>query len=64
MRRRFKQATTLAYRLAQQAEQSLQEAKGIPPGIERDKLIGRARQAETALRINAWIHSKGLRSPT
>jgi hypothetical protein len=64
MRRRFKQTTTLEYRLAQQAEQSRQEAEGTPAGIERDKLIRRARQADTALRINAWIYSKGLRSPT
>jgi hypothetical protein len=40
-RRRFKQ-------LSQEAERLRKEGKGTPPGIERGKLIRRARQAETA----------------
>lgn len=63
-RHRFKQTTTLEQRLTEHAERSRAEAKGVPPGIEREKLVRKARQAETALQINAWVDSKGLRPPS
>jgi hypothetical protein len=62
-RRHFTHATTLEERLAQEAERLPQEAKGTPPGIERERMIRRARQAETALHVNEWISSPGLRAP-
>lgn len=46
-----------------QAERLRQEARGTPPGIERDRMIRRARQAETALHVNEWLSSPGLRAP-
>ena len=61
-RRRFTQTAPLGQRLEEQAKRLRQEAKGTPPGIERDRLIRRARQAETASHINQWVSSKGLKA--
>ncbi|SIO33171.1 hypothetical protein SAMN05443247_04048 [Bradyrhizobium erythrophlei] len=62
-RRRFKQTTTLDQRLSEQAERLRKEAQGTPPGVERDDLLRRARQAEAAAHMQEWITSPGLRSP-
>jgi hypothetical protein len=62
-RRRFKQTTTLDQRLSEQAERLRKEAQGTPPGVKRDDLLRRARQAETAAHMQEWITSPGLRSP-
>lgn len=62
-RRRFKQITTLDRRLEDQANRLREEARGTPPGIERDRLIRRARQAEVAARISEWLSSAGLQPP-
>ncbi|MEH2498678.1 hypothetical protein V1294_005157 [Bradyrhizobium sp. AZCC 1678] len=63
-RRHFKQTAPLELRLEEQAKRLRQEAKGTPPGVEREKLIRRARQAETASHISQWISSKGLQPPS
>jgi hypothetical protein len=63
-RRHFTHTTTLEERLAQEADRLRQEAKGTPPGIERERMIRRARQAETALHVNEWLSSPGLKAPT
>ena len=63
-RRRFKQTAPLELRLEEQAKRLRQEAKGIPPGVEHETLIRRARQAETASHISQWISSKGLQPPS
>ena len=63
-RRRFKQTTTLEQRLVGDAEGLRKQADSTPPGVERDRLLRRARQAETASHINEWLSSKGLQSPT
>ncbi|MET3840642.1 hypothetical protein ABIE49_002720 [Bradyrhizobium sp. OAE829] len=62
-RRRFKQETPLDQRLEDHAKRLRKEARGTPPGIKRDELIRRARQAETAAHISEWISSPGLQSP-
>lgn len=62
-RRRFKQTTSLDQRLEEQAKRLRQEAYGIPPGVERDRLIRRARQAEVAAHMNEWLSSPGLQPP-
>lgn len=62
-RRRFKQTTTLEQRLEEQAQRLRNEAKGTPPGIARERLIRRARQAETAGQVQQWLNSPGLRAP-
>ena len=63
LRRRFEQIRPLDQRLEEEAKRLRKEAQGTPPGDEREKLIRRARQAETALRIEEWLRSPGLRSP-
>jgi hypothetical protein len=62
-RRRFKQTETLEQRLTDEAAKLRKEAQGTPPGFERERLIRRARQAETASHINQWLSSPGLQAP-
>lgn len=62
-RRRFKQTTTLDHRIEEQAKRLREEARGTPPGIERDRLIRRARQAEVAAHMSEWLSSAGLQPP-
>lgn len=62
-RRRTKPTESLDERLAQQARQIKERAKALPSGKERQEMIRKARQAETASRINQWISSSGLRKP-
>lgn len=40
------------------------EALTLPPGKERDALIKKARQLETACHINEWLASPGLKAST
>jgi hypothetical protein len=62
-RRRIKHTASFEERLAQEALRLREQAKSLPPGIERDQLIRRARQAETASRMNQWLTSPGLQPP-
>jgi hypothetical protein len=63
MQRPFKELEPLEVRLTQEALKLRQDAKAIPPGIERDQLVRRARQAETGSHISAWLRSPGLQPP-
>lgn len=63
MRRHITQIT-LEQRLLEEAERLRKQARGTPPGVERDSLLRRARQTETASHVNEWLSSKGLQSPT
>jgi hypothetical protein len=47
----------------EQAEAFKREAEKLPYGRERDQLLRKARQLETASRINEWVSSPGLSSP-
>lgn len=60
---RFKQSAPLDQRLSQEAERLRKEAKGTPPGFDREKLIRRARQMETAAHMQEWLTSPGLQAP-
>jgi hypothetical protein len=40
-----------------------EEAQALRPGAERDAMIRRARQAETASQLDDWVSSPGLRAP-
>jgi hypothetical protein len=62
-RRRFKEFDSLDKRLSEEAECLRKEARGIPLGVERDRLIRRARLAETCAHMSEWLSSPGLRSP-
>jgi hypothetical protein len=62
-RRSFKENAPLDQRLTERAERLRKEAKGTPPGIERERLIRLARQAETASHKQEWFTSPGLQAP-
>jgi hypothetical protein len=62
-RRNFKQIAPLDQRLEDQAKRLRKDAKGIPPGVEREKLLRLARQAQTAAHIQEWLSSPGLQAP-
>jgi hypothetical protein len=62
-RRRFKQSEPLENRLADEAAKLRKEAQGTPPGIVRETLLRRARQAEAAAHMNEWLSSSGLQAP-
>jgi len=62
-RRRFKQFLSLQDRLSAWAEQVRGQANHLPPGPERDALLKKARQADTAAHLGEWANSPGLQSP-
>jgi hypothetical protein len=63
-RRRFKQSTSFQERLAEWAKQVRDQADQLPPGIERDKLLKKVSQADTAAHLDDWANSPGLQPPT
>jgi hypothetical protein len=63
-RRRFKQTRTLEQRLTDELQYLRQEASKLPPCLEREHLLRKARHVEAASRINGWLTTPGLRSPT
>jgi hypothetical protein len=62
-RRRFKQTLTFPDRLKNFADDLKAQAAELRPGPEKDALLKRARQAETASQINEWANSRGLLPP-
>jgi hypothetical protein len=62
-RRHFKNSMSLPDRLAQEARRLKEKAKTTPPGKERDDLIRKARQTETASHMDEWLSSPGLHAP-
>ena len=62
-RRRFKQARSLEQRLAEEANRLREIARALPPSAERDRLLRRAQQDETALHLADWLNSCGQRPP-
>ncbi|OMI05977.1 hypothetical protein BSN85_23920 [Bradyrhizobium brasilense] len=56
-RRRIKQTVSLADRLARFAKEAGERASSLPPGPAKDELLKKVRQAETALRLEAWTAS-------
>lgn len=63
MRRRFKQETPLQSRFAIFAQEMREKAARSEPGPERDNLLRRARQADTASHLDDWANSPGLQPP-
>jgi hypothetical protein len=61
--RRFTQTISLEESLPEEARRLRKQAQGTPPGIERERLVRRARQLETASRMNEWLTSRGLQAP-
>ena len=63
-RRRVKHAKSFAERLAEEAQRFRDVALRTPPGMARELLLKRARQADTAARINEWSRSPDLKNRT
>ena len=63
-RRRFKQTQSLQDRLATFAKDARDKAEALPAGPEKEDLLKRARQADTASHIDEWANSTGLQPPT
>jgi hypothetical protein len=62
-RRRVKQIECLKDRLIHEADKLRSKAKEMPPGVRREKLLKKAREAEMAARIDDWLSSPGLPLP-
>ena len=62
-RRRVKHTATFEERLAEEAERVRKAAERAKPGMERELLLKRARQAETASQVSNWLKSPGLQPP-
>lgn len=62
-RRRFKQLLSLSERLEQEARRLRARAEKLPHGPEREQILRKARQAETATHVDEWLSSPGLQAP-
>jgi hypothetical protein len=62
-RRRFKQTVSLQDRIAEWAVGVREQAKEMQPGQERDELLRKLRQAESAMHMDEWAKSLGLQPP-
>jgi hypothetical protein len=63
-RRRFIQNKALGERLTEEARRARAEAEQLLHGEEREGLLKKARQCDTAAHINDWVNSPGLQPPT
>ncbi len=54
---------TFGERLAEQKARFERQASKLEPGPERDELLRKARQIDSATPINEWLNSAGLQSP-
>ena len=55
---------TFDERVFQAAKDLEDRAWRLPPGLERDALLRRARQMNIANHMSEWLSSAGLRTPT
>ena len=50
-------------RMAQEALRIQEKIKSLPNGRERELLVRKSRQLDTALHITEWLTSMGLKRP-
>jgi hypothetical protein len=62
-RRRFKQTTPLRERLVSFANEARDRAAQLRPSAEKDALLRKARQCETAAHLDEWVNPPGLQPP-
>ena len=62
-RNRRKNVTSTTERLLAAAAEARKQAALLPPGIEREDLLRKAREAEAAASMNEWLTSPGLQPP-
>lgn len=62
-RRRVRHDVSFEMRLLKHAQDAREAARRLPPGKKRETLLRQARASETAIQIEKWISSPGLRPP-
>lgn len=62
-RRHLQESNPLKERLVSFADDVRRQALQLPPGPEKEQLLRKARQADTAAHLDDWANSSGLRSP-
>jgi len=63
MKRNRSKAHSFEDRLAEEASKLTAQARLLPPGQQREQLLRKVRQINTAAHLNEWLQSPGLRSP-
>ena len=53
----------LEERLSEEARRLRAQAQTLPPGLEREMMLRKARQAETGSHMSEWLSSPGLQPP-
>jgi len=61
-RNRRKNSVSFEQRLQRAAGEAREAAGKLPDGQQRDALLRKARQAETAAHLNDWLSSPGLQN--
>ena len=64
MMRRRSVPLTFEGRIAAEKARLEAEAADLRPGPQKDELLKKIRQLETASRLNEWLSSPGLQPPT
>jgi hypothetical protein len=59
----MKQTDSLTDRVSAFAAETREKANSLPPGPERDALMKKIRQADTAAHLDQWAQSPGLQPP-
>ena len=62
-RLRVKQTLSFEDRLLKTVQEATEQAAALPPGEERDRLLLKARQCETAAEIDNWVSAPGSKPP-
>jgi hypothetical protein len=62
-RRRLKQTESFKDRLATFAAEARERASKLAPSVERDDMLRKARQADTASHLDDWANSPSLQPP-
>jgi phosphoenolpyruvate-protein kinase (PTS system EI component) len=65
MKKRFRSKPDKAVgkRLIKEARLARERAEQLPPSMEREALLKKARAVDIAANIEEWLDSPGLRSP-
>jgi hypothetical protein len=62
-RRHMKHSLPFPARLEKEAKELIASARDMRGGAARDKILMKARQLKTAIDMNDWLSSPGLRAP-
>ena len=62
-RTRVRQTLSFKDRLFLWAEKTREDANKLRPGPQRDAMLEKARQADTAAHLDDWVNSPGLLPP-